>query len=169
MSRIKKIRIAVLAIVGLLLLFGIWYQYRYSMDKAETFQVNSSVDTSNTLLIATQGSDFKNSITQHIVNHFKAKAIFINVIDISELEIIEPTDYNAMLIIHTWENWKPPISVEHFINKSKAYKDRIVVITTSGEGSYKMTEVDAITGESKTENIIPITKLAINKLELILN
>jgi len=44
-----------------------------------------------------------------------------------------------------------------------------VVITTSGEGSFKMLNIDAITGVSKTENILPFTLEAIDKIESILN
>lgn len=137
------------------------------MDKAEAFEVNSSA-YSQKLLIAAQGSEFKNSVTQTIINRFKDDSIFIKIVDVSALEHIEPIDYNALLLIHTWENWKPPIDIDIFINRTKDYKDKIVVITTSGEGTYKMSDVDAITGESKKENIMPISIKAIRKLEVIL-
>ena len=168
MSRIQKILVAVLSVLGLLFLLAVWYKYSYAMDKAEAFEVNS-IEYQHKLLIATQGSEFKDKITLNVINHFKEDSIFISVIDISALKEIKPEDHNAILLIHTWENWKPPMEVEVFINKNKDYKDRIVVITTSGKGSYKMLNVDAITGESKTENILPFTREAIYKIESILN
>jgi tetrahydromethanopterin S-methyltransferase subunit A len=168
MSKTKKIFVVISSVLGLLFLLAVWYKYSYAMDKAEAFEVNS-IEYQQKLLIATQGSEFKDKITLNVVNHFKEDSIFINVIDISDLKEIKPADYNAFLLIHTWENWKPPIEVDVFINRTKDYKDRIVVITTSGKGVYKMLDVDAIAGESKTENILPFTREAIYKIESILN
>ena len=168
MSRIKKIVILFVSLLALLLLLAVWYKYSYAMDTAESYEVNS-VEYSKKLLIATQGSEFKDKITHNVINYFKNDSIFINVIDISALKEIEPADYNVFLLIHTWENWNPPVHIESFINGAKDYKDKIVVITTSGEGSHKMSNIDAITGESKTENILPFTREAIDKIESILN
>lgn len=168
MSKKRKLPILLLIVFGLLFFFAVWYQYTYSMDVAEAFEVNTSAQ-SQQLLIATQGSDFKDEVTKTVVNHFKNDSIGIKVVDISALETIEPSDYNALLLIHTWENWKPPGVIKTFINRAEAHKNKIVVITTSGEGSYKMVDIDAITGESKPENIMPVTKQAISKLEELLH
>ncbi len=40
-----------------------------------------------------------------------------------------------------------------FIERTKNYHDKIVVFTTSDEGSYRMEGVDDITGESLIENV----------------
>ena len=147
----RKLIIGILLFIMLLLVIGIWYNYTYSMDKVRAFQVNAPTHT-NKLIIATQGSDFKDAITENIVNHYKQDSIFIKVIDISLLPEINPKSFNAILLIHTWENWKPPINIERFINRSANYKSKIVVLTTSGKGSFKMDDVDAITGVSILEN-----------------
>jgi hypothetical protein len=168
MLRKKKILVIIVSVVALLFLLAVWYKFTYSMDKASAFEVNLA-EYPQKLLIATQGSEFKDKITLNVINHFKESPISISVIDISALNEIKPADYNALLLIHTWENWKPPIDIDIFINRTKDYKDRIVVITTSGEGSYKMVDIDAITGESKTENILPLTQKAIYKIEALLN
>ncbi|MCD2259609.1 hypothetical protein [Psychroserpens luteolus] len=167
MSRTKKILVLVGTIIGLLFLISIWYQQTYAMDVAESFEVNSP-EYSQKLLIATQGSEFKGKLTTTIIDHFKEDSIYIKVVDISELKAIEPTSYSALVLIHTWENWKPPKSIETFVERTKPYSERIVVITTSGEGSRKMDDVDAITGESKPENSLVMVKQALSKLEIIL-
>lgn len=128
-------------------MFLTWYKYQYSMDVVEPYTINSS-SVKKKLLIATQGSYFKNTITEGIVNHYKADSLFIEVIDITTLENIAIDDYAAIIVIHTWENWKPPAEVKSFIEKTTDHKDKIVVLTTSGEGSYHMENVDAIVGES---------------------
>ena len=146
-KRHKKYVIAALSGIALLFLFMTWYKYTYSMDIATTYEVNSP-NLENRLLIATQGSKFKNAITHGIVNRYKNDSVFIRVIDISDLAQINPNEFDALVVIHTWENWKPPVPVTSFIERTLDKKDKIIILTTSGEGSYKMENVDAITGES---------------------
>lgn len=147
----RKILLFILALGALFLVFGIWYNYEYSMDTANEFEVNSP-NLNRKLLIATQGSAFKDEITKGVVNYYEKDSIYIKVIDVKTLEGIITTDFNAIVVIHTWENWQPPLDVELFINKTSDIQDKIIVLTTSGGGSYKMEGVDAITGESKLEN-----------------
>ena len=147
MKRFKKILLIMLGFMVTFFLFLMWYQYNYSMDVVAPYTINPPT-LEKKLLIATQGSEFKNKVTSGIVDHFKADSVYIEVVDISSLPTIDPRKYNALVIIHTWENWKPPITVQTFIDKYPEYSNKIVVLTTSGEGSYKMEGVDALTGES---------------------
>jgi len=134
------------------------------MYKAEEFEVNST-DYSQKLVIATQGSDFKNAVSNHIINYYEQDSIFIKVIDVSSLSKINPKDYNAIVLIHTWENWNPPIEVKTFMNRTVAFQDKIIVLTTSGFGSYKMDGIDAITGASKLDQIHFFSNAIIDKLK----
>jgi len=122
------------------------------MDNVEPYQVNSP-QLKKTLLIASQGSHFKNKVTSGITDYYKTDSLFINVIDVSSLDIIKVNDYRAILILNTWETWNPPISVEQFVKRTKKDASKIVVFTTSGDGNYKMEGVDAITGESKLVDV----------------
>lgn len=140
-----------IGIVALFFIFAVWYKYEYAMDPIAPYSINSSVlDTK--LLIATQGSDFKNSLTQGVVDFYKSDSLFIKVIDVSNLNEIVPADYNAILVIHTWEYGKPPEAVQAFMESYPDSKKKMVVMTTSGEGSEKMGDVDALTGESITDD-----------------
>lgn len=145
----------------------VWYKYEYSMGKAEEFQVNS-VNLDRKLLIATQKSAFKDSVTQRLVEHYISDPVFIKVIDISSLSKIDPADYTAIAIIHTWENWEPPLEVKSFIERTTAALEKIIVLTTSGDGSFKMKEVDAITGESRIEDAPLFADKLIESLDPIL-
>lgn len=167
MKSVKKILWISLSAAVLFILFLLWYKNEYSMDKAEAFEVNSEIVTSK-LLIATQGSDFKNTVTTGVVEYYKSDAAFIKVIDVSSLPEVDPEDYDAILLIHTWENWKPPEAVKSFMERTLSYRDKMVVLTTSGEGSYKMEGVDAITGESKLTETPLYTEKIILKLNTIL-
>ena len=135
------------------------------MEEAKAYQVNSK-DLNRKLLIATQGSAFKDTVTGRIVNHYKQDSVFIKVIDISSLQDIAPEEYTAILLVHTWENWKPPLAVKQFIERTTGHKDKIVILTTSGEGTYQMKGVDALTGESNLEEAPVFANKIIDKLEV---
>ncbi len=116
------------------------------MGIAKTYVVNTKYKH-KTLLIATQGSKFKDKVVKEIVDHFKEKKVYIKVIDVTKLPSIDEEDWDAIAILHVWEIWKPQPDAEKFINQVKD-PSRLVVFVTSGDGIYKMENVDAITGAS---------------------
>lgn len=138
------------------------------MDVANEYEINNPTFQKK-LLIATQGSNFKDAITNSLVDNYKQDSIYIKVIDISSLQKVALENYNAIVLIHTWENWKPPSEVKLFIDKNIAFQDKMIVMTTSGEGSFKMKNVDAITGESKLENVESYSNKIIEGLKPLLN
>lgn len=152
MSRKKTIVILILSILGVCAIFFAWYKYNFSMDKAKSFSINDS-NYPTKLLIATQGSEFKNALTNQVIDYFKEDSIYIQVIDISQLSKIKSSTYNATLLIHTWEGWGPPVEITDFILHQTTNLNKTVVFTTSGNGTNKMDNVDAITGESKIDDI----------------
>ncbi len=157
-----------LKLVGLLtfliLVFAIWYKCEYSMDVVSERTINSP-ELSEKLLIATQGSDFKDRITQGIVDHFKSDSIFIRLIDISILPEISLAEYDAAMLMHTWENWEAPESAAKFLGSlNEKQKQKVVVLITSGSGDQKIDEVDAITGESNLKEVNQYTNQVVAKL-----
>lgn len=167
MSLKKKIT-AIILIIGVLLFFlALWYKHEYSMNKVQGYDLNAP-SLSTKLIIATQGSEFKDKITNDILEKYRSDSIFIKIIDVSMLQKINPKDYNAVVVMHTWENWKPPIEVKEFIKRTRDHKEKIIVLTTSGEGSYKMDDVDAITGESKLESTTSYSNKIIERLKPLL-
>ena len=146
-------------------IFLVWYTVEYSMDKAEEYEINSS-QLPNRILIATQGSDFKNAVTKGLVKKLKNDSVFVKVIDISSLRTIQPTTYDAIIIMHTWENRRPPKEVSDFIEIADTTK--LIIVTTSGQGDSKMKEIDAITGESRLEDapiVVEKIKLRLDKIQ----
>lgn len=168
MKLIKKILIAFLSLIGLFLIFLTWYKYQYAMDKANSYEVNS-ISLTKKLLIATQGSNFKNKLTLEVVDYYKSNSVYIKVVDVSSLKNTALEDYNAILIIHTWEYSKPPSTIQSFMDSGKYIPEKTIVFTTSGEGSYKMDNVDAITGASKLENTSASINEIVTRLDSILN
>ena len=164
MKLAKKIGITFLVVMGMILLLAVWYNYTFSMKDVMAYDVNSP-SMSKSILIATQGSDFKDTITKDIIDHYKEDLVYIRVIDVKELIKILPDQYNAIVIMHTWENWRPPKEVKYFIDKNSVFRDKMVVLTTSGEGSYKMEDVDALTGESILVNTKDYSERIIDQIE----
>ncbi len=165
MKRFGKIMLIIVSVVIILLLWAIWYKYEYSMEEARAFEVNVP-ELEQKLLIATQGSEFKDAITNSIVNHYKSDSIFIKVIDVSSLVEIQPEDYTAIVVLHTWENWKAPFVVRQFVEKTSGHSDKMIILTTSGEGTYRISGVvDALTGESNLEEASDFADKIIARLE----
>ena len=89
MRRSKKILIIISSIVLLFIAFATWYKFEYSMDIAKAFELNTS-DLNKSLLIATQSSDFKDNLVGKVIDTYKEDSIYIKVIDVGELNSIEP-------------------------------------------------------------------------------
>jgi hypothetical protein len=167
MKRSGKIVFIIPSVTALFFAMLVWCQYEYSMGKAEAFQANYAYLDSK-LLITTQKSAFKDSITQLLVTYYTQDPVIIKVIDISSLSKIDPAYYTAIAIFHTWENWEPPLEVKSFVDRTSAIRKKTIVLTTSGDGTFKIKEVDAITGESKIEDAPQFADKLIGKLDPIL-
>ena len=102
-------------VVLLLFMFGIWYKYQYSMDYASTKEINNPAEYSTHVLIATQGSDFKDAVLERLLGELTVMESYIKGIDVSLLDDIQYEDWDAICIMHTWEQWRAPKSVERFI------------------------------------------------------
>ncbi len=142
----KKIGLVLVVFVIAIAGFLIWYKNTYSMDVAEAFEVNSP-QLEQKILIATQGSEFKDKVVAGLVEKLRERDIFIKVIDVSSLPSIDVDDYNAIVLLHDWELQKPPAVVEQFLKKSGNNK-KLVVLATSGGSDTSMKGIDGISGES---------------------
>ncbi|HBR53870.1 MAG TPA: hypothetical protein DEA82_06665, partial [Flavobacteriaceae bacterium] len=77
-------------------------------------------------------------------------------------------EYNAIILLHTWEYGKPPRIVSQFINENSALKNKMIVYATSGAGNNKIEGIDAMAGESILENASDVSDEVIEKIESIL-
>lgn len=167
MNIYKKIGGALLLFLGLLFILAMWYKYAFSMDEATPLEINAP-SLEQKVLIATQGSEFKDKVVFHLTQYYKVQSVYASIIDVKSLKNVHPEEYSAIIVIHTWEYGKPPQVVQEFIDRTKVYEEKIVVLTTSGEGTYKMEGVDAITGESILLNADTFSEKIIEKVDEIL-
>jgi len=155
-----KVIIGITALVLTVFAFLTWYKIHYSMDVAESFEVNTS-ELKHRVLIATQGSEFKDAIVAGIIDHLKQRHAYIKVIDIAALPLVNEDKWNAVVVIHTWENWKPQADAKAYLEHVKNLS-KVIVLTTSGDGDYKIEGVNAITSASVMTDI-PTRTQDINK------
>ena len=138
-------------LIAAALVFVIWYRQHYAMEVARSFEVAGSPSAPK-VLIATQGSAFKNALTAGLVEHLKSRSAFVKVIDVTDLGAIQEADWNALVVIHTWEMRTPPVQVAAFVDRISGH-DKLVVLTTSGAGDFKLEGVDAISSASRMEDV----------------
>jgi len=133
-------------IFGCLVLFGFWYNWKYSMGVAESYTVNNPM-LKDKLLIATQQSEYKDKVTKSISDYYQGKDLFVSVIDVTELDASLLDKYDAFVILHTCQMWKPPKKVRSFL-KHKNEKSKIFTVCTSGPGDLRTEGVDGVSSAS---------------------
>lgn len=151
MAMWKKIIIGIAVLVLAIFVFLTWYTFHYSMDVARSFEVNSP-ELKSRVLIATQGSEFKDAIVAGVVDHLKQRQVYIKVVDVAALQQVSEDKWNAVVLIHTWQNMKPQADARKFLERVKDFS-KVIVLTTSGEGDFKMEGVDAITTASAMADV----------------
>ena len=142
----KKVVLAIAAVPLALLAFATWYLVHFSMDPAKPFEVNRP-DVREHVLIATQGSAFKDAVVHGVVDRLENRPAYVKVIDVASLSDVREADWNAIVVLHTWEMSKPPAAVKAFVDRAQA-RDKLVVLATSGEGNQHIDGVDTITSAS---------------------
>jgi hypothetical protein len=145
----RRRRIVVLAGAAALLLIPaslFWFRSQNPMHIADSFEVGDPAVPQH-LLIATQGSPFKDALVQRIVQHVEPRSVYIKVIDVTALADVQEADWAAIVVIHTWENWNPQADAKAFLDRSRS-PHKIIVVTTSGSGRETLPGLDAISAAS---------------------
>jgi len=155
----------------LLLLFAsyfVWYLGTYSMAVATAYEVNSPSAPKH-LLIVTQQSYHKDSLTAGITQAFADRPVYIKVIDITTAVAYQTErKIDACILMHTWEFWRPPGMVLDFQN-SLPEDVPLFVITTSGGGEMLLDdEVDGISSASEKIDLDWETRTAVGWAKLAL-
>jgi Na+-transporting methylmalonyl-CoA/oxaloacetate decarboxylase gamma subunit len=149
---VRKIGTGVVVLVLAFLLFAVWYRSYYAMEVAPAYEVNSPA-LAQKLLIATQGSAYKDAVVDDLVSRLRGQPVYVRVVDVSSLPDVDEANWTAILVVHTWEYQRPQPAARDFIERAKDRK-KLVVLTTSGEGNQAMEGVNAVTSASSMNNII---------------
>lgn len=167
MKVLKIVLIIIGAIVALLVIVFVIYLLVNRQGVIESFDVGNPGLAQN-VLIASQGSAFKNAIVESLTTHLKERQLFIKVIDVTTLGEVNEDDWDALVFIHTTEQWKLQPDVEKFLARARDL-DKIILLTTSGQGDWKTDkyDVETITSASKKEEmptLLPALYMKLDKL-----
>lgn len=163
----KKIRNIILILLILLAGFWVWYEYTYSMDTVIPFEVKDARQK-NKVLIASQGSRFKDSLVQGILKHYKEEPIYFKVIDAYTLFTVDINKWDALVIINSWEYGSPPRNVKKFIKTHQDQLDKLIILSTVGSSNIALKDVDVISGESIIEKTPHYTQVVAKRLDKII-
>ena len=149
----RKSTVLIRIAIGLLLIpaaAAVWLLL-HTMDPAREFEVGEASNESR-VLIATQGSKYKDALVSEIVDHLALRRAYTKVIDVSHLSGINADGWNAVVILHTWQIGKPQPDAKAFVERIGDPK-KLIVVTTSGSGEEKLPAVDAISSASSIEDM----------------
>jgi len=159
MRRGRAMALLVLAIALLVPSSLIWYRGHYAMRVARSFSAGAP-SSAQRVLLATQGSPFKEALVAGLVAHLRSRPVYVSVIDVSGLPGVKEGDWSAIVVIHTWEYSQPQADARAFIDRLSD-RSKLIVVTTSGSGDARMPGVDAISAASvMDEPPMPLAKVA---------
>lgn len=144
----KRNRLLTILVTGFLLASAALSSYvlRHHMGKVEPYEYGSA-STPQHVLIATQGSPFKDRLVTELITLLAAKSVHVRVIDVADLASIDADQWQAIVILHTWEIGRAPHAVRAFLDQLAA-ADKIIDVTTSGSGRERLPGIDVISSAS---------------------
>jgi hypothetical protein len=149
-----KIVLAVLGslILLLLIVFGVfWLLNRQGV--AEPFE-SGDPSSEHRVLVASQGSEFKDTVVESLIAHLEGIPIYVRVIDVGGLPEVNENDWDALVLVGTVERSRLQTDVTDYLDRAK-HPDKVVVLTTAGDESWSLQgyDVEAISSASKSEEI----------------
>jgi hypothetical protein len=109
------------------------------------------------VLIATQKSEFKETVVSRIAGELEKDLCYVKVIDLKKLKKTPATDYDAVVVVNTCKAWRLTGGALKFV-KTFPDKDKVVLLTTAGAEDWtpRKVEVDAITSASEEGKADPV-------------
>jgi hypothetical protein len=161
-----SITIVIFSLVFLMFVLLTGFKIIFSQKKIESFEVNSST-LKRHILIASQGSKFKDQLVKNLIEELNKENVYIKVIDVSLLDNIKSSEWESIIIINAVESSKYNKNVNQFIQNNFS-NNNIILIATSGSGKFKIQDyyIDAISTASKIKDIDNIKAFIIDKVDL---
>lgn len=166
--RVLKIVLIIIGaiVVALVVLFGIFLLIN-RQGVVEPYAVgNPALDKK--VLIASQGSNFKNAVVESLTAYLGGKA-YTKVIDVTSLAEVNEAEWDALVFIHTTEQWKLWPDVDEYLARAQDL-DKVILVTTSGSGDWKTDkyDVESITSASRMDEMPTLLPALYAKLDKLL-
>lgn len=158
----------VVGLIVLAILAAVASRTIFAQKVAESFEVNSPT-LSTKILIATQGSSFKEALVMSLIEQLRTQAVYINVVDVSALPTMKEDDWQAIVIVNTCEGGQMQTDVNAYLAQAKALQ-KVVLLTTSGSGTWQPTglSIDSISSASRKQRIAPLVVEMVQRVQSIL-
>lgn len=129
---------------------------------AESFEVNSP-DEPTRILVATQGSKFKNHLVAAVCSRLDERPVYVKVIDVGGLDGIDTTEWNKVLVINTAMVDRMSGPARRLVARDEDLNN-VLLLVTSGGADFKPTDlaVDALSGASRREDIHRLADLILD-------
>lgn len=166
-SVITWIGIAV-CFLGVGLLAAGCYRMLFAQKTATAFEINHP-DMKTHILIATQGSSFKDAVVAGLIKELEKQPLYINIIDVSALPAINGAEWQAMVLVNTCQSNKLQPDVATYLARATAL-EKVILVTTSGSGRWQPEHlsVDSISSASRKARVQPLVTDIINRVNNIL-
>jgi hypothetical protein len=151
--------------LALCLIFAGWYVYRYYPRKAMAFEINAPNQPTH-VLVASQGSEFKNALVAAVCDRLRAQPVFIKGIDVGDLDGIEIGRWDKVLVINTAMMDVMSGPVRRLVERGEDL-DHVMIFVTSGGADFKPAdiEVDALSGASRRADVQRLADLVAQWME----
>lgn len=130
-----------------------------------------AIDSKKRLLIATQKSEFKDTVVDNVVSGLNRERIFIEIIDVSNLRTQNAAAYNAIFIVNNYRFFRINQNVSDFLEHAEQpVKEKIVLLNTAGSPG-RVDEglgVDTISAASEMEKTQDVSDTIVQKLNALL-
>lgn len=137
------------------------------MDTVIPFEVNDP-DLKTKVLIASQGSPFKDSLVHGILKYYQKDSIYFKVIDVYTLFTVPINKWDALIVINSWEYGSPPRNLKRYIKEYPNELDKLIILSTVGSSNIALEDIDVISGESIIEKVPDYTNIVVNRLNKII-
>jgi len=150
---LKILGVMALVLFTIILIFSSIYVYKHYPRQIDSFEINNQ-HLPNKILIASQGSTFKNELLNNLVNKTNDGSTYIKVIHTSKLFDVDLENWTKVVIINTCVADRLQKSVTNFLTRVPKDYPLYMVITT-GDGSWMPADlqVDAISTASRLSKI----------------
>jgi hypothetical protein len=169
MKVLKIVLLVIGCIILVLIILFLIYLWMNKQGVIESSEIGNP-ELEHRVLIASQGSGFKNALVKGLSTNLEQRQIYIKVLDVTVLSGVSEKDWDAVVLIHTTEMSKVQPDVKAFLDRAHDL-DKVILITTSGPGTWKTDDydVDIITSASKKEELLGLTEDILRRLDVLLS
>jgi len=148
-NAVKGAAIVVGCCCALAVAAALWYVIEFYPRTAESFEINTR-DQPTRILVATQGSEFKDGLVTAICDRLRMQPVYIKVIDVGGLDDIDTTAWDKVLVVNTAMMNIMSGPARRLVARGEGL-DNVLLFVTSGGADFKPAdlEVDALSGASR--------------------